>query len=131
MRQGLTTCVLVAAACGALGASGGTAYADAGVAPVHRLAAELVHRRAPEPLYRPDPRPVRHRAVVPVAPARRPAARPGQNRRVGAVARAGASAGSALLAVTGADVLGVVAGLGGGLLLGGVLLLRRARTRRR
>ncbi|TJZ42798.1 chaplin [Streptomyces piniterrae] len=47
--------------------------------------------------------------------------------RVGAVARAGASAGSALLASTGARQMGVAAGVGGGLVLVGTLLLRRAR----
>ncbi|MGA5559661.1 chaplin [Streptomyces platensis] len=60
-----------------------------------------------------------------------PAPRPVQEERVDAVARAGASAGSALLAATGADELGAVAAVGGGLLVGGALLLRRAHTRRR
>ncbi|MFI1306860.1 hypothetical protein [Streptomyces sioyaensis] len=46
-------------------------------------------------------------------------------------ARAGTSAGSALLAATGPAALSALAGTGGGLLLGGVLLLRRARPRRR
>ncbi|MEV0371533.1 LPXTG cell wall anchor domain-containing protein [Streptomyces sp. NPDC050636] len=49
--------------------------------------------------------------------------------RVGAVARAGASAGSALLASTGAQQVGVAAGVGGGLVLAGALLLRRSRRR--
>ncbi|MFE4021460.1 chaplin [Streptomyces sp. NPDC059101] len=50
--------------------------------------------------------------------------------RMGAVARAGKSAGEALLASTGARRLGLVAGAGGGLVLGGVVLLHRARGRR-
>ncbi|MFF8788554.1 chaplin family protein [Streptomyces sp. NPDC015125] len=60
-----------------------------------------------------------------------PAPRSARDARVGAQARAGASAGSALLASTGPGELGVVAGMGGGLLVGGALLLRRSRTRRR
>ncbi|WP_129294951.1 chaplin [Streptomyces lydicus] len=51
--------------------------------------------------------------------------------RAGAQTRAGASAGSGLLASTGPGELGVVAGAGGGLLVGGALLLRRSRTRSR
>ncbi|WJY43147.1 LPXTG cell wall anchor domain-containing protein [Streptomyces sp. P9-2B-2] len=63
---------------------------------------------------------------------RGPVPRPApQEERVDAVARAGASAGSALLAATGADELGAVAAVGGGLLVGGALLLRRSRTCRR
>lgn len=50
--------------------------------------------------------------------------------RMGAVARAGKSAGEALLASTGAQRLGLVAGAGGGLVLGGAVLLHRARKRR-
>ncbi|MER7990874.1 hypothetical protein ABTY53_35625 [Streptomyces noursei] len=50
--------------------------------------------------------------------------------RVGAVARAGKSVGEALLASSGARRLGLVAGVGGGLALGGVALLHRARGRR-
>ncbi|UQA93969.1 chaplin family protein [Streptomyces halobius] len=49
--------------------------------------------------------------------------------RVGAVARAGASAGSALLASTGARQLGLAVGVGGGLVFGGALLLRRSHRR--
>ncbi|WP_336054122.1 chaplin [Streptomyces sp. CA2R101] len=60
-----------------------------------------------------------------------PAPRSARDARVGAEERAGASAGRALLASTGPGELGVVAGTGGGLLLGGALLLRRSRTRRR
>ncbi|WP_310719216.1 chaplin [Streptomyces lydicus] len=207
MRQSLKTCVLLAAASGALGAGGGVAYADAGAAgattnspgvlsgnsiqvsvdtPVnacgnsvdgaaalnpamgascgtggawpaaqrpplappppapHRGAPEPVRHRVPQPAHRPvsrpEPRPDGHRAAPPVEAAHRTAAHPGhreaphraaQEPRVGAVERAGASAGSALLASTGADELGMLAGAGGGLLLGGALLLRRARTRRR
>ncbi|MGW9048105.1 chaplin [Streptomyces lydicus] len=204
MRQSLKTCVLLAAASGALGAGGGVAYADAGAAgattnspgvlsgnsiqvsvdtPVnacgnsvdgaaalnpamgascgtgggswpaaqrpplappppapHRSAPEPVRHQVPHPAHRPEPRPDGHRAAPPVEPAHRPAPHPGhreaprhaaQEPRVGEVARAGASAGSALLATTGADELGMLAGAGGGLLLGGALLLRRARTRRK
>ncbi|GAA2676592.1 chaplin family protein [Streptomyces lunalinharesii] len=50
--------------------------------------------------------------------------------RVGAVARAGKSVGEALLASSGARRLGLVAGVGGGLVLGGVALLHRVRGRR-
>ncbi|WP_411121484.1 hypothetical protein [Streptomyces sp. x-19] len=53
-----------------------------------------------------------------------------QDPRVGAVARAGKSVGEALLASSGARRLGLVAGAGGGLLLGGVALLQWARGRR-
>ncbi|MEU2363177.1 hypothetical protein ACFU90_19925 [Streptomyces noursei] len=49
---------------------------------------------------------------------------------MGAVARAGKSVGQALLASSGARRLGLVAGAGGGLLLGGVALLQWARGRR-
>ncbi|MFG2529144.1 chaplin [Streptomyces sp. NPDC048516] len=59
-----------------------------------------------------------------------PAPRPARDAPGGAATRAGDSAGSALLAATGPGELGVVAGMGGGLLVGGVLLLRRSRTRR-
>lgn len=210
MRQSLKACVLVAAASGVLGASGGAAHADAGAGggatdspgvlsgnniqvsvdtPVNACGnsvdggaalnpamgascgngAPLVRQRPPvqgppgpqrppgaerapgvhwttagpekraEPVRSPGPQPVQHRVAAPAKPAHQPAhqpaqvpaQRPEQDPRVGAVARAGASAGSALLAATGADELGVLAGAGGGLLLGGALLLRRARTRRR
>lgn len=108
-----------------------------------------VHWTAPEREHRAEPsrRPVPERAERPVtappehAPGHTagrltghvpgPAPRPAQEERVDAVARAGASAGSALLAATGADELGAVAAVGGGLLVGGALLLRRAHTRRR
>ncbi|MDT0459775.1 chaplin family protein [Streptomyces sp. DSM 41527] len=60
-----------------------------------------------------------------------PGPRSARDARAGAEARAGASGGSALLASTGPGEMGVVAGTGGGLLLGGALLLRRSRTRRR
>ncbi|WP_235469401.1 chaplin [Streptomyces platensis] len=104
-----------------------------------------VHWTAPEREHRAEPvrRPVPERAERPVAApaerapehlaghARGPVPRPApQEERVDAVARAGASAGSALLAATGADELGAVAAVGGGLLVGGALLLRRSRTRR-
>lgn len=203
MRQSLKACVLVAAASGVLGASGGAAHADAGAGggatdspgvlsgnniqvsvdtPVNACGnsvdggaalnpamgascgngVPLVRQRAPvqgppgpqrppgaerapgvhwttagpakraEPVRRPAPeRRAEHQAAAPVEHTSRPAQRPEQDPRVGAVARAGASAGSALLAATGADELGALAGTGGGLLLGGALLLRRARTRRR
>ncbi|MCK7624236.1 chaplin [Streptomyces sp. RS10V-4] len=82
-------------------------------------------RRAPDP----EPRPQRpHRQAAPSRPV---AAEPaGHDPRVGEVARAGKSAGEALLASSGAERLGLAAGAGGGLLLGGVVLLRRARKRR-
>ncbi|MGW8556460.1 chaplin [Streptomyces tubercidicus] len=101
--------------------------------PVRRAAP--AHRAAPERAGRPAAAPVEH---VPGHVARHggghvsaPAPRPAQEERMGAVARAGASAGSALLAATGAEELGAVAAVGGGLLVGGALLLRRAHTRRR
>ncbi|MFJ3953551.1 chaplin [Streptomyces libani] len=104
-----------------------------------------VHWTAPEPEHRAEPerRPAPERRAAPerdgrpvTAPVehtapRPPAPRPAQEARVDAVARAGASAGSALLAATGADELAAVAAVGGGLLVGGALLLRRAHTRRR
>ncbi|MGP8300072.1 chaplin family protein [Streptomyces inhibens] len=94
--------------------------------------AEPVQRQAaPRTVQRPDQEPVRRPAGSPAKHARKPAPHPVQDPRVDAVARAGASAGSALLASTGAEQLGMVAGMGGGLVLGGALLLRRARTRRR
>ncbi|MFH8685092.1 chaplin [Streptomyces lydicus] len=204
MRQSLKTCVLLAAASGALGAGGGVAYADAGAAgattnspgvlsgnsiqvsvdtPVnacgnsvdgaaalnpamgascgtggapwpaaqrpplappppapHRSAPEPVRHQVPQQAHRPvplpEPRPAGHRAAPPVELAPHSGHRDAPHRaaaepRVGAVERAGTSAGSALLASTGAAELGMLAGAGGGLLLGGALLLRRARTRRR
>ncbi|MFB6438421.1 chaplin [Streptomyces sp. NPDC056411] len=200
MRQSLKRCVLVAAASGMLGASGGTAYADAGaaggtahspgvlsgnnvqvsvdtpvnacgnsvdgvaalnpamgnscgnggmpVAPWPPLAppppVSYAPAPAPEPVQRhvagsvhhTDHRPTgRHRAAAPVEPVHpqvhTPAPRHAQDPRAHVVARAGESAGSALLASTGSDELAALAGAGGGLLLGGALLLRRARTRRR
>ncbi|MFD8545067.1 chaplin [Streptomyces sp. NPDC059649] len=202
MRQSLRTCVLMAAASGVLGASGGTAYADAGAggsaadspgvlsgnsvqvsvdtpvnacgnsvdgaaalnpamgnscgngaAPAPAVPPPPVAQRpgapekAAEPVRRPEKAPARHAAPVPAQPTpekerpagHRPAHEPVHrsaprsvpDQRMGAVARAGASAGSALLASTGTGELGTAAGTGGGLLLGGALLLRRARTRRR
>ncbi|MET7795781.1 chaplin [Streptomyces decoyicus] len=102
--------------------------------------AEPVRRHAaPEPApHRAQP-PVDHRAKTSPKHARKPVDDPGtlqaprsaRDARVGAVARAGASAGSALLASTGPGELGVMAGVGGGLLVGGALLLRRGRTRYR
>ncbi|WP_435244630.1 chaplin [Streptomyces sioyaensis] len=86
--------------------------------------AEPVQRPGPERAERPAPVP------APVAHAPRPAPRPAPDARVDEVARAGTSAGSAL-AATGPAALSALAGTGGGLLLGGVLLLRRARPRRR
>ncbi|KUL55274.1 hypothetical protein ADL22_01505 [Streptomyces sp. NRRL F-4489] len=74
------------------------------------------------------PAPEPHRRAEAPRPA---AAEPGgRDARVGEVARAGKSAGEALLASSGAERLGLVAGAGGGLLLGGVVLLRRSRRRR-
>ncbi|MGW1378223.1 chaplin [Streptomyces sp. NPDC002446] len=184
MRQSLKVCVLVAAASGALGASGAAAYVDAGATgltahsagvlsgnsiyasvhnPAHACGDTLdgagalrpargawcgkddapapaaqrppmaprhpvAHRRVAEPARHRAPEPARHRAPAPARPA--PERAP-QDHRVGAVARAGASAGSALLASAGAEELVTMAGLGGGLLLGGALLLRRGRSRRR
>ncbi|MFE6690696.1 chaplin [Streptomyces sp. NPDC057743] len=82
------------------------------------------HRTAPEPHHKPRPAP-------PARGAQQAAqARPGHDPRVGEVARAGKSAGEALLASSGAERLGLAAGAGGGLLLGGAMLLRRARKRR-
>ncbi|GAB7031924.1 chaplin [Streptomyces sp. NPDC021749] len=100
------------------------------------------------PVRLPEQAPPRHAAPAPMKPAsgkahpagHRPAHEAGHrssaprsvpDQRLGEVARAGASAGSALLASTGSGELGTAAGTGGGLLLGGALLLRRARTRRR
>ncbi|PBC84079.1 Small secreted domain [Streptomyces sp. 2224.1] len=62
-------------------------------------------------------------------PAAGPAAQSAREARAGA--RSGASAGSVLLASTGPGELAMLAGTGGGLLVGGALLLRRAGTRRR
>ncbi|MFD0166881.1 chaplin family protein [Streptomyces decoyicus] len=205
MRQSLKTCVFVAAASGMLGASAGTAYADAGAggrtanspgvlsgnsiqvtvdAPVNAcgnsvsgggalnpaMGAACGNGAAPVPVaqpplnaappsqvaHRPVAEPVRRHAAPETAPhraqspadhqaktspkhARKPVGDPGavpaprsaRDARVGAVARAGASAGSALLASTGPGELGVMAGVGGGLLVGGALLLRRGRPRHR
>ncbi|MGG7572271.1 LPXTG cell wall anchor domain-containing protein [Streptomyces sirii] len=72
--------------------------------------------------------PARHRASGKPA---EPASPTGHEPRLGTVARAGATAGSGLLASTGADEPAMVAGVGGVLLLGGALLLRRARSRRK
>ncbi|MEU5302185.1 chaplin [Streptomyces noursei] len=72
------------------------------------------------------PRPEGHRG----RPVRRSVPRGDHDRRVGAVARAGKSAGEALLASTGTERLGLAAGAGGGLLATGAVLLRRARRRR-
>ncbi|GAA5609295.1 DUF320 domain-containing protein [Streptomyces platensis] len=101
-------------------------------APEREHRAEPARRPVPERVERPVTAPEQH-APGPVAGhVRGPAPRPAQQEeRVDAVARAGASAGSALLAATGADELGAVAAVGGGLLVGGALLLRRSRTRRR
>ncbi|MGW2020824.1 chaplin [Streptomyces decoyicus] len=90
---------------------------------------EPEHRAEPE--RRPAPVRAEHPAAAPVASAPGSAPRPAQEERAGAVARAGASAGSALLASTGPGELGVMAGVGGGLLVGGALLLRRGRARHR
>lgn len=180
MRRSLKACVLIAAASGALGASGAAAYRDAGTtgrttAFAGVLSSNITQARgygpvtvcgdaavrdgaltpaggawcgnggAPAPSAQRPPlaprtpaadrraaKPVGHRAPATVKPAPGPAARAVDDPRLGAVARAGASAGSALLASTGMGELPLVAGAGGGLLLGGaLLLLRRARTRRR
>ncbi|MFI1161108.1 chaplin family protein [Streptomyces sioyaensis] len=108
-----------------------------------RRAPEPVQRRVPEPVQPPDhgpgQRPAGHRAAAPAEAvhkpagplAHKPAPRPAPDARVDEVERAGASAGSALLAATGPGALSALAGTGGGLLLGGALLLRRARPRRR
>ncbi|WP_438486695.1 chaplin [Streptomyces sp. S186] len=85
--------------------------------------------------------PVRHHAAASAAHRWRAAAAPARahrphtrvrsehDRRVGAVARAGRSAGKALLAASGAERLKVAAGAGGALLVAGAALLRRARRR--
>lgn len=79
----------------------------------------------------PERRRERRRAGVSEAAVRRGlGARGYQDPRVGAVARAGKSVGQALLASSGARRLGLIAGAGGGLLLGGVALLQWARGRR-
>ncbi|WP_435602565.1 chaplin family protein [Streptomyces sp. bgisy130] len=97
--------------------------------PEHR--AEPVRRSVPERAERPAPvEHTRGRAPRHARPAPQPA-QEAQRPRVDAVARAGASAGSALLAATGAEELAALAATGGGFLVGGALLLRRARTRRR
>ncbi|MFI0908575.1 chaplin [Streptomyces sioyaensis] len=108
-----------------------------------RRAPEPVQRRVPEPVQPPDhgpeQRPAGHRAAAPAEAAHKPAGplahkpvpHPVHDPRVGAVARPGTSAGSALLAATGPGALSALAGTGGGLLLGGALLLRRARPRHR
>ncbi|MFI6769543.1 chaplin [Streptomyces sp. NPDC050355] len=174
MRQSLKVCVLVAAASGALGASGAVVHGDAGGSVMNSpgvLSGNSIrvsvfnpvnvcgnavdgagaldqaehdacgHRGAPAPAAQRPPlaprsaaahrragEPARHRASGKPA---EPASRTGHEPRLGAVARAGATAGSALLASTGADEPAMVAGVGGVLLLGGALLLRRARSRRK
>ncbi|MFE1771740.1 chaplin [Streptomyces sp. NPDC059008] len=174
MRQSLKVCVLVAAASGALGASGAVVHGDAGTGAMTSpgvLSGNSIrvsvfnpvnvcgnsadgagaldrtehhacgHYGAPAPAAQRPPlaprsaaahrragEPVRHRAPGKTAET---APRPGHEPRLGAVARAGASAGSALLASSGADEPAMVAGVGGVLLLGGALLLRRARSRRK
>ncbi|MGW3011955.1 chaplin family protein [Streptomyces sp. NPDC001219] len=100
--------------------------------PEHR--AEPVRRPVPERAGRPAPAQVEHTTGRTAPRHARPAPRPAQEAqqpRVDAVARAGASAGSELLAATGAEELVALAATGGGLLVGGALLLRRSRTRRR
>ncbi|MFK0293052.1 hypothetical protein ACIQU6_21600 [Streptomyces sp. NPDC090442] len=134
MRQSLKTCVLVAATSTVLGVGAGPVFADAGAVARPPLAAPLQvaergapaapHRAAAEPRRKPRPAP-------PARGAQQGAqARPGREPRMREVARAGKSAGEALLASSGAERLGLVAGVGGGLLLGGAVLLRRARKRR-
>ncbi|MFB7632034.1 chaplin [Streptomyces sp. NPDC056149] len=87
-------------------------------------AAAASHRAAPEPRRKP-------RSAPPAQGAQQGAqARPGHDPRMREVARAGKSAGEALLASSGAERLGLAAGVGGGLLLGGAVLLRRAHKRR-
>ncbi|MFF3542257.1 chaplin family protein [Streptomyces platensis] len=100
-------------------------------APEREHRAEPARRPVPERAERPATAPAEHVARHATGRVPGPAPRPAQEERVDAVARAGASAGSALLAATGADELGAVAAVGGGLLVGGALLLRRAHTRRR
>ncbi|MFI1205233.1 chaplin family protein [Streptomyces sp. NPDC020883] len=77
--------------------------------------------------------PTKHRRRAAGGPARtsrlHTGARSGHDPRVGAVARAGRSAGKALLAASGAERLEVAAATGGGLLVAGAALLRRARRR--
>ncbi|MGW7578349.1 chaplin family protein [Streptomyces sp. NPDC054765] len=104
-----------------------------------RPVAEPVRRRAaPEPAapHRAGtpvehPAGAAHARTSPDGPGAVPAPRSAHGARAGAAARAGAFAGSGLLAATGPGELGVLAGVGGGLLTGGAMLLRRARTRRR
>ncbi|MFI1498331.1 chaplin family protein [Streptomyces platensis] len=100
-------------------------------APEREHRAESARRPVAERAERPATAPAEHVARHATGRVPGPAPRPAQEERVDAVARAGASAGSALLAATGADELGAVAAVGGGLLVGGALLLRRAHTRRR
>ncbi|MFJ5803821.1 chaplin [Streptomyces decoyicus] len=105
-----------------------------------RPVAEQVRRHAaPEPAPDRARPPADHPAKTSPKHARKPvddagtlhAPRSARDARVGAVARAGASAGSALLASTGPGELGLMAGAGAGLLVGGALLLRRGRPRHR
>ncbi|MFG2831696.1 chaplin [Streptomyces sp. NPDC048434] len=127
-------------ACGNGAAPAAAARQPLGAAPPPPVARRPAPEAAPQHAapHRVEP-PVAHRAKTPPKHARKstddpgaaPAPQPAREARVGAVARAGASAGSALLASTGPGELGVVAGVGGGLLVGGALLLRRTRTRRR
>ncbi|WP_310728323.1 chaplin [Streptomyces sp. N2A] len=133
----------------AMGNSCGSGAAPASAVPPPPMAQRppVSPGKSAEPVRRPEKAHKRHEAPAPVKPApekappaghraaheavHRPAPRSVPDQRMGAVARAGASAGSALLASTGTGELGTAAGAGGGLLLGGALLLRRARTRRR
>ncbi|WP_328731817.1 chaplin [Streptomyces caniferus] len=131
----------------AMGASCGNGAAPVAAAQRPLAAASpppAAHRRAPgsapkhaapesAPRVRPQAEPPagtapKHARTSMADPAAGPAAR---SVREGAGARTGSSAGSALLASTGPGELGMVAGVGGGLLVGGALLLRRAGTRRR
>ncbi|MEW2437399.1 chaplin [Streptomyces caniferus] len=115
--------------------------------PLHAAPPPVAHRPAAAPARRRTaPEGVPHREGPPVALAAKaapkhagkpsegrgavPAPRSARHAQVGAATRAGDLAGSALLASTGPGELEVVAGVGGGLLVGGVLLLRRSRTRR-
>ncbi|MEW1657040.1 chaplin [Streptomyces sp. NPDC093707] len=156
MRQSLKTCVLVAAASGALGAGAGPVFADAGAqggaadspgvlsgnavqVPVHVPVNVCGNSVDGVGLLNPamgnrcgnGSAPGEQRAEAPARGVREAAGARGEHDpRLGAVARAGKAAGRALLASSGAEQLGLAAGAGGGLLFGGAVLLRRSRKRR-
>ncbi|MEW1749646.1 chaplin [Streptomyces angustmyceticus] len=99
-----------------------------GPAPKHAAPAP---RRVRTPARTPDRTAPRHAHGPAAESGTVPAPRPVRDARAGAEKRAGTPAAPALLASTGPGELALLAGAGGGLLVGGALLLRRSGTRRR